>query len=250
MTWWGGVAFAAFFGIVALLIYREWVVMVGEAPLGVPALVGYGAIVGSILSLFFGAWQAALILPLVGVGFLFFSRCSYSRARWCGAGIVYASAFVFSLMVLRADPAYGFAAIITLFAVVWGTDVSAYFVGKSLGGPKLWRRVSPKKTWSGSIGGLVLGTAFAMLVAWGLGVGHSLLLALMLAVLSILSQLGDLGESHMKRIFGVKDSSNLIPGHGGVMDRVDGLLVAVVAAAVIGVFHGKISAVATGFLIW
>lgn len=250
VTWWGGLAFAIFFGAVSLLIYKEWVAIVGEQPFGIPALVGYGSILASLVSLWFGAWQAALIVPFLGAGFLAFAKCSYPYARWCGSGILYASAFGFSLLSLRFDPDHGFAAILILFAVVWGTDVAAYFVGKTFGGPKLWPRVSPKKTWSGSLGGLVIGTAFALVVAALLDVSPSIKLAAMLGLLSVLSQVGDLAESHMKRLFDVKDSSNLIPGHGGVMDRVDGLLVAVVVAAAIGLLFDDIAYVATGFLVW
>ena len=250
VTWWGGAAFALFFGIASLLIYKEWVAIVGEAPFGVPALVGFASIAGSLLCLWFGAWQAALVLPLLGAGFLVFARCSYPYARWCGTGVIYSSAFGFSILSLRNDPVYGFAAILILFAVVWGTDIAAYFVGKTIGGPKLWPRVSPKKTWSGSLGGLLVGTGGALLVGYYLGISPSVKLALTLGLLSILSQVGDLAESHMKRLFDVKDSSNLIPGHGGVMDRVDGLLFAVVCAAAMGLIFGDIQSVATGFLIW
>ncbi|PLW77495.1 phosphatidate cytidylyltransferase [Cohaesibacter celericrescens] len=250
VTWWGGVAFAVFFGIVTLLIFKEWVAIVGEQPYGIPALLGFGALLTSLIGLLIGAWQAALVVPFFGAGFLFLVRCSYPSARWCGFGVLYAASFGLAILILRSDPVYGFAAIVILFALVWGTDIAAYFTGKSLGGPKLWPRVSPKKTWSGSVGGLVLGTGLALLVAKVLGIDPTVKLTLMLGGLSILSQAGDLAESHMKRLFNVKDSSNLIPGHGGVMDRVDGLLVAVVFAALFGSIFGDIGSVATGFLIW
>lgn len=250
VTYWGGVAFAIFFGLVALLIYKEWVNIVGEAPFGIPALLGHGAILASLLCIWFGAWQAALIIPVIASLFLFFAKCSYPFARWCGSGLLYSAFFGIAVLSLRQDAQYGFEAIIVLFAIVWGTDVAAYFAGKSIGGPKLWPRVSPKKTWSGSLGGLVAGTAFALFVAWMLGVEPTVKLGVMLVLLSIASQIGDLAESHMKRLFDVKDSSNLIPGHGGVMDRVDGLVVAVVAAAGLGMVFGEIDALATGFLSW
>lgn len=250
VTYWGGAAFAVFFGLVALLIYKEWVNIVGEALYGTPALVGYGAVLASLLLIWFGAWQAALITPLVAAGFLLLVRCSYAQARWCAWGILYAASFGIAILALRQDEQFGFAAILILFAIVWGTDVAAYFTGKSIGGPKLLPRVSPKKTWSGSLGGLIVGVGFALLVAYWLGVAPTFKLAVMLAILSIASQIGDLGESHMKRLFDVKDSSNLIPGHGGVMDRVDGLIVAVVAAACLGAVFGDIRSLATGFLVW
>ena len=250
VTWYGGLAFALFFGGAALLIYKEWVGIVGESLSGIPAVVGYASILLSLVCLLAGAWQAALIIPLIGAGFLFFARCSYPYARWCGSGLLYAAAFGLAMIGLRDDATLGFSAILILFAVVWGTDVAAYFAGKSIGGPKLWPRISPKKTWSGSLGGLVVGTAFALFIAYLLGVQLTVKLAILLAALSVLSQIGDLAESHMKRLFDVKDSSNLIPGHGGVMDRVDGLLFAAVAAALIGVVFGDAHHLATGFLVW
>lgn len=250
VTYWGGMAFSLFFGLVAILIYKEWVNIVGEAPYGIPALLGYGSILASLVCTWFGAWQAALIIPIIASLFLVFAKCSYPFARWCASGVLYSAIFGVSVLLLRQDAQYGFEAIIVLFAIVWGTDVAAYFAGKSIGGPKLWPRVSPKKTWSGSLGGLVVGTAFALFVAWMLGVDPTVKLAVMLVLLSIASQIGDLAESHMKRLFDVKDSSNLIPGHGGVMDRVDGLVVAVVAAAALGVVFGETGALATGFLSW
>ena len=249
VTWWGGVAFALFFGAVTVLIYREWLSMVGEAPAQTPALTGYIVIIGSLFCFYFTDWQAGLAIPAFGAGYLFFARCSYRTARWCGLGILYAAAFGGAIFLLRQDPDYGLQAILVLFALVWGTDVSAYFVGKYVGGPKLWRRVSPKKTWSGSIGGLVLGTGFSAFVAVLLGIVPDMRLIALLGGLSVLSQVGDLAESQMKRMFDVKDSGTLIPGHGGVMDRVDGLLFAVVAAALIGVALGDVHSVATGFLI-
>lgn len=250
VTYWGGLAFAVFFGLVSLLIYHEWALMVGEKRAGVPTLVGHISIAGSLIAFYLGAWQAALIIPFIGAGFLWFARCSYDTARWCAWGILYASIFGLSIISLRADADYGFAVIILLFALVWGTDIAAYFSGRLIGGPKLLPRVSPKKTWSGSIGGLTVGTALALGAAEMFGIDATLKLAVLLAFLSIASQLGDLAESHMKRMFDVKDSSNLIPGHGGVMDRVDGLLVAVVFAAILGLIFGEGDALATGFLIW
>ena len=249
VTWWGGLAFALFFGAVTVLIYREWLAMVGEAPAQTPAMAGYIAIVGSLFCFYLGDWQAGIAIPVFGAAYLFFARCSYQIARWCALGILYAAAFGGSIFLLRQDASHGFNAIVILFALVWGTDVSAYFVGKYVGGPKLWQRVSPKKTWSGSVGGLLLGAGFAVFVAWLLGVQPNGVLVAMLGGLSVLSQIGDLAESQMKRMFGVKDSGTLIPGHGGVMDRVDGLLFAVVAAALIGVLLSDIHSVATGFLI-
>jgi phosphatidate cytidylyltransferase len=128
---------------------------------------------------------------------------------------------------VRFDPLLGTAGIIWIFAVVWGTDVAAYFTGRKIGGPKLWPSVSPGKTWSGFAGGLIAGTLAGTLTGifarmFGVSLPFDLVsLTALSAFASVVGQLGDLGESALKRHFHVKDSSNLIPGHGGVMDRLD-----------------------------
>jgi phosphatidate cytidylyltransferase len=133
--------------------------------------------------------------------------------------------------------------------VVWATDIGGYFAGRTIGGPKLWVRVSPKKTWAGAIGGLT----GSLIVAAGFaasGIGRMVSMLLLAAALSVVSQLGDLFESAVKRRFGVKDSSHLIPGHGGVLDRIDGFVAAIVLAAIIGVMRGGADGVARGLMVW
>ncbi len=147
-------------------------------------------------------------------------------------------------------PEFGFAAFLFLFATVWATDIFAYLVGRLIGGPLLWPGVSPKKTWSGAIGGLAGGVAAGTVVAYA-SVGMAPALAGVLAlVLSIVAQGGDLFESAVKRRFGAKDASSLIPGHGGVMDRLDGFLVAALVAVLIGSLHQGMAAPARGLLVW
>ena len=136
-----------------------------------------------------------------------------------------------------------------MLAVVWITDIGGYFAGRGIGGPKLWVRVSPKKTWAGAIGGLVGSLAVAAGFA-AAGAGRMGPLLVLGTVLSVVSQLGDLFESAVKRRFGVKDSSNLIPGHGGVLDRIDGLVAALMLAAVIGLVRGGVDGVARGVMVW
>ena len=133
----------------------------------------------------------------------------------------------------------GLLAILFLFAVVWATDIFAYFVGRSLGGPKLAPAISPGKTQSGAIGGTVGGVLAGIALAAFAGLGNLPLLALVALLLSIVSQVGDLFESWVKRRHGVKDSGNIIPGHGGVMDRVDGLVAAAFALYAIGSMLGS-----------
>jgi phosphatidate cytidylyltransferase len=173
-----------------------------------------------------------------------------ARVGWIALGTAYAGAMLAAPVVLRADPALGFAAMIFLFAVVWATDVAAYFAGRLIGGPRLWPTISPNKTWSGAIGGAVTGTAAGLIVAAAFDLPDLGVLAGLSFVLSILAEGGDLFESALKRRFGTKDTGHLIPGHGGFMDRLDGFLTAAVAAAVLGVLRGGIDGAARGLLLW
>ena len=162
----------------------------------------------------------------------------------------YAAAIAVAPVILRADAEAGFLAIVFLFAIVWSTDIAAYFVGRLVGGPKLLPRVSPKKTWSGALGGLASAMLAAVLLAKLAGLAGPLRLALLAAVLSCLAQAGDLFESLLKRKFGAKDSSHLIPGHGGLMDRLDGFVFAAAFAVLVGVLRGGLEAPARGLLSW
>jgi phosphatidate cytidylyltransferase len=174
---------------------------------------------------------------------------SQERRIWVAAGFFYAAAAQIASVLVRLDPIRGFYALIIILLVVWVTDIGGYFAGRGIGGPKLWPRVSPKKTWAGAIGGfaasIVIAGGFA---AFGLGkTGPILLLG---AALSIVSQLGDLFESAVKRRFGVKDSGHIIPGHGGLLDRLDGFVAAVVVAAIFGVLRVGVDGVGRGLMVW
>jgi phosphatidate cytidylyltransferase len=153
-------------------------------------------------------------------------------------------------VLLRNDEPFGLAAIMLLFAVVWVTDIAAYFAGRWLGGPKLWPQVSPKKTWSGALVGTGTAILAGLTVASLAGLGNWPALAILCLALSIASQLGDLFESAVKRRFGVKDAGTLIPGHGGLMDRLDGFVAAVFVAACVGLCRGGIMAPSRGLLSW
>jgi phosphatidate cytidylyltransferase len=169
---------------------------------------------------------------------------------WAAGGVIYAGVALLGPIILRADEPVGFAAVLYLFAIVWTTDVCAYLVGRAVGGPLLWPALSPKKTWAGAVGGLGGGVAAGTLVAYA-SVGTAPIVAGVLAfILSVTAQGGDLLESAVKRQFGAKDASQLIPGHGGVMDRLDGFLVAAVTAVVIGSLHRGVAAAAQGLLVW
>src|SRR5262249_36254089 len=200
----------------------------------------------------FAAGAAIVIGALAAAAVALGLRREYRgiSASWIAAGVIYAGAIVISLIPLRRDPDMGAAALLFVFAVVWATDISAYIVGRALRGPLLWPQISPKKTWAGVIGGLAGGIVAGSSVAYA-SAGTPPLMAVILAViLSIAAQAGDLFEAWVKRRFGAKDTGRLIPGHGGVMDRVDGLLVAALAAVLIGVLRYGTAASARGLLVW
>jgi phosphatidate cytidylyltransferase len=169
---------------------------------------------------------------------------------WAMAGVVYAGIGFIGPALLRRDAEFGFLAIVFLAAIVWTTDIFAYFVGRAVGGPLLWPRVSPNKTWAGAFGGLAGGVVAGVCVAYASGLSRIAILGVIALLLSVLAQTGDLFESAIKRRFGVKDASQLIPGHGGLMDRLDGFLVAALAALVIGILRQGTAAPAHGLLIW
>jgi phosphatidate cytidylyltransferase len=169
---------------------------------------------------------------------------------WRVAGVIYAAATAFGPLVLRHQDLLGFQVVVWLFTVVWITDILAFLIGRSMGGPKLWRRVSPNKTWSGFCGGVICGTFAGCCVAYAVAVPHLEPVAVLSVLAALATQGGDLLESGLKRAFHVKDSGALIPGHGGVMDRLDGCIVAGALMATIGICRGGLDAAAAGVLIW
>jgi phosphatidate cytidylyltransferase len=212
-AWFGGLPFVVFWTVAASLVLWEWSMLVrNSAPAGPATVPGF-------------------------VG-------------WMVAGLLYAGALLIAPIVLRSDAAFGFVAILFLFAVVWATDIAAYFTGRAVGGPKLWPAVSPGKTWSGAIGGALGAAAAGLLVGKAAGLAITAMLVLVTLGLSVAAQAGDLLESALKRHFGAKDASRLIPGHGGLMDRLDGFLTAAAAAVMVGLLRGGLDTPARGLLVW
>jgi phosphatidate cytidylyltransferase len=173
-----------------------------------------------------------------------------ARAGWIALGALYAGAMLAAPLVIRADATLGFIAMIVLFAVVWATDVAAYFAGRLIGGAKLCPAISPNKTWSGALAGALCGSVAGVAVAVFGGINPIAPIVIVSLLLSVAAQFGDLFESALKRRFGVKDASHAIPGHGGLMDRLDGFIAAALAAALIGLARGGIDGAAGGFLLW
>ncbi|HEY7296702.1 MAG TPA: phosphatidate cytidylyltransferase [Xanthobacteraceae bacterium] len=254
----GNWAFVAFWGTAAVLVYWEWTRLIAESD--PPAILIAGGVPILAAATLAGATSnsagvhperlllAVLLLALGTIATAVLAR--HKHPLWAAGGVFYGGGLALAPIVLRSDVQRGFVALLFLFAVVWATDIVAYFVGRALGGPKLAPNISPNKTWSGAIGG----TAAAIAVALGLGFAAHLAapgaIAALAAALSAVGQIGDLFESALKRRFGVKDSSNLIPGHGGLMDRLDAFVAAAVLAAVIGISRGGIEAPARGLLAW
>lgn len=168
-----------------------------------------------------------------GLIFLEWIKISAYRPNWLVAGAIYAVSFLAAMILLRDGP-LGREAILWIFALVWATDSAAYFGGRAIGGPKLWPKVSPGKTWSGAVVGTIFGVAAGLLLLTALRIALHPMHAVFGFLIVVAAQLGDLLESAIKRRFHVKDTSHLIPGHGGVMDRCDSLAAAAVIALVLG----------------
>ena len=250
-VWAGGIWFYLFVALIGILMAQEWVNMVHkDNPLQF-ALHAAGAMCGALLPLdigLAGGLLAIAVLTVVSAAAAW--REAPGGPVWRYLGVPYVSLPPIALVVLRDDPGYGVAAIVLVMLMVWAADTLAYFAGRIIGGPKLAPRISPKKTWAG-MGGAMVGSAVAALGGgMALGVPGLWLLLIVAALLAVVEQGGDLFKSAMKRRYGVKDSGRLIPGHGGVIDRVDGLVAVATVAALIGALRAGIEHAGAGILIW
>lgn len=182
-------------------------------------------------------WYTALIVLFAGAMIWEWFVMARRQVLWLAIGAAYILAAAYVLFLMRGDGAAGRSVILFLFVVTWLTDTGAYLTGRALGGPKLAPRISPSKTISGATGGLLAGVGAGILVWYLTGGTVDLRIAIAAVVGSVACQVGDLLESGAKRHFGVKDSGRLIPGHGGVLDRADGLLAAALAVAGTGIWR-------------
>jgi phosphatidate cytidylyltransferase len=251
-AYFGGWPFAIFWGLAAVGIFWEWSTLIAGQSRSAVVLVGGAALVISFVlaasDQLMAAVAAVVVVTLAIVAIATLEPLRYRG--WVAGGVPYAGAIGIAPIALRSDNEDGWVAMLLLFAIVWATDIGAYFLGRMIGGPKLLPRVSPKKTWSGAISGLAAAVLAGVAVAKAAGLSGLLWLALVAAILSSAAQAGDLFESLVKRRFGAKDSSHLIPGHGGLMDRLDGFIFAAAIAALIGVLRGGVAAPARGLLVW
>jgi phosphatidate cytidylyltransferase len=232
--------------LAAIGLYVEWLTIVGART---PRVMAAGIVTLFGAAVWLGIGRIGATYVIVALGVIVAAVLSPHRRGWAALGGCYAFAALIASVAVRLDQVWGFTALMFVLLIVWVTDIGGYFAGRGIGGPKLWPRVSPKKTWAGAIGGFVA----SLFVAAGFaafGLGKTGPLVLLGAVLSVASQLGDLFESAVKRRFGVKDSSHIIPGHGGLLDRLDGFVAAVVLAAIFGFLRGGADGVGRGLVVW
>jgi phosphatidate cytidylyltransferase len=204
----------------------------------------------ALLTAYLGGWPFTVFWALAAIAVLWEWATLVKGALWVVAGVGYAAVLLAAPLILRADSELGVLAIVLLFAVVWTTDMLGYFAGRAFGGPKLLPAVSPKKTWSGAVAGTLGAMIAAVIVAGFFGSYNWTAVALIALMLSVAAQFGDLMESWVKRQFGAKDASSLIPGHGGVMDRLDGFWAAALVGCAMGLARGGFDAAARGLLVW
>jgi phosphatidate cytidylyltransferase len=223
--WLGGWWFAALMLIAGWLMSFEWSRMSGG---GIDiGLVIYGITLAALV-FFTETFRTQEAFLALGCGLVAMGAAAVLAKRrivWALAGLVYIGIPVLALVWLRLLPSYGFTFVLWVLCVVWAADSAAFFTGSALGGPKLAPTVSPNKTWSGAVGGLVGASLVGL--GFGLYVGVPIPTAMVAsAFVGLWAELGDLQESWIKRRLNIKDTSNLIPGHGGVLDRLDSLMFA------------------------
>lgn len=244
----GGWVYALLMAVIFGVLYREWEQMVTLKPLAPFGMALIGLIVIATLAYpLYGAAGTAAVMAVAVVVSLFGGR---EAAGWRAGGLVFFAAVLIAVLAMRGATPAGIVAGWYLGIVIALNDTGAFFTGRVIGGRKLAPTISPAKTWSGAIGGMLVGTIAGTLFwiafvpsPWWIGVGLSV-------ALGLIGQAGDLSESAVKRVFRVKDSGDVIPGHGGFMDRLDSVSFGALLLFAIGALHGGLADVAGGFLNW
>ena len=246
----GGLFFVLVWLAAGFAVHWEWQRLVGGTFSLVRLVLGGAVLAGAALLASRFDVTLALFVLLLGAAAMALAA-GPGRRIWAASGLVYAGVLVVAVTALRLSFPFGARSILWLFATVWATDCFAYFGGRLIGGPKLWPRISPSKTWSGTATGVLAGGLIGTLVALhDLPEPWAIVPILVLSfVTAALSQAGDAFESGIKRHFGIKDSSRLIPGHGGVMDRLDGFIAAAAFALAVALLH-NVPSVAGGLFYW
>jgi len=232
-TYAGVIPFSLMMAAAGLILAWEWGRLVREKSNDLAFYAHAAATIAACGFTVSDAGWMALISLLAGAGIAAFPAKDSHARLWSALGVLYLGLPILFLIWLRADQAFGITVIFFLFMIVWSADTAAYFTGRAIGGPKLAPSISPGKTWAGFAGGLIAPTMLAFGFGLWLGNTSAIVLGAAGAALAVASQLGDLAESAIKRNFHVKDSGNILPGHGGLFDRVDGLIGAAFAAGAI-----------------
>lgn len=240
----GGWVFTALMAFVSLVIWSEWSEIALSDADDRTKLVGYIAICALLACLIVLSGTQQIVALLVVFAVAIGTMLSWSSGPPSVTGLFYAGGFLVAMAQLRNGTAdhNGIFALLFLCAAVWSTDIGAYFAGRAVGGPKLAPKISPNKTISGAIGGVLAAMLAAGLVVAVFGHWNPTIYLVLAAFLSVVSQIGDLYESWLKRRAGVKDSGAIIPGHGGAMDRVDGLVFAAISLWVLNGFYNMLFA--------
>jgi phosphatidate cytidylyltransferase len=219
----------------------EWANLCGGAGRPPVRLALVAGILGAIAVLeWSGVGGSLVVVALAGVAVAAFAWLRREpQAHWHGIGTAYLGLACLALIWIRNAPAGGIAALFWVLLLVWTVDTAAYFVGRAVGGPKLAPRISPNKTWSGLAGGVAGATLVGLVFALAVPVATPWIFVAISAALALAEQAGDLFESAVKRRFGVKDSGSIIPGHGGILDRVDGLIAVAIVVAALTLLSGQ-----------
>jgi phosphatidate cytidylyltransferase len=222
-----------FVGAIVAVMAWEWVRVTGAHVFGITGFTLAALLVAAVATAGFGRfyWAYGIVVAAVPVVIAVARLHAREHALPIAAGALYIGVPALALLWLYARPEIGRALVIWLIAIVIACDIGAFFVGRTLKGPKLAPRISPGKTWSGAVGGVTAAVAAGVALGLVLGLASPLVLAVAAFVFAVISEMGDLLESGVKRTFRVKDASGILPGHGGMMDRVDGIVAALVAAA-------------------
>jgi len=226
VTWVGGRTFSLLWAVAAILVMMEFSRISSAVMPIMPKFAAFAGLILSICAWIGGEQQIAFMIFIIGFVVLAGWEYLLRQSIWAATGLIYAGLPFFAISELRGTGNEGLLIVVLLFACVWGADIFAYIAGRSIGGPKLAPRISPKKTWAGFIGSLTgaIILTWAVVAYAGYSVGFAFFVIMI--TLAVISQIGDLVESSFKRKFDVKDSGKIIPGHGGVLDRIDGLIFA------------------------
>ncbi len=251
VVWLGGIWFALLAATVGVLASFEWSKLAFEGSFLQTALHALAVLIATLLVLHMSILSTLALIAFVWSASLIFTAATRQRLNiWRLLGVPYIALPLLAFVALRSDDSHGLYAVLWVLAVVWLADTLAYVFGRTIRGPKLAPTVSPNKTWAGLLGAIVGGLIASAGVAFATGLPQILPLILLGAVTGIVGQLGDLYESAIKRRVGVKDSGSIIPGHGGILDRIDALMTVALLGFAVGAWRNGFEASAEGLLVW